>query len=137
MSAIIPPMTFKHSAHSAHEAACVFLFTACLFLTAFACAVNAADDLKAGFAQVDITPPIGGIITGPMGPRSTATDDPLKARAMVVASAPAPQIAPIASPSAAPTASASAAPSAAPAPRPPPNRPAPSKAPGGAPDFGF
>ena len=43
-------------------------------------------ELKAGFAQVDITPPIGDIITGPMGPTSTGTDDPLKARAMVVQS---------------------------------------------------
>jgi neutral ceramidase len=45
-----------------------------------------ASELKAGFAQVDITPPIGAIITGPMGPTSTGTDDPLKARAMVVQS---------------------------------------------------
>lgn len=45
-----------------------------------------ASELKAGFSQVDITPPIGAIITGPMGPASTATDDPLKARAMVVQS---------------------------------------------------
>jgi hypothetical protein len=43
-------------------------------------------ELKAGFAQVDITPPIGDILTGPMGPASTGTDDPLKARAMVVQS---------------------------------------------------
>jgi len=43
-------------------------------------------ELKAGFAQVDITPPIGAIITGPMGPTSTGTDDPLKAQAMVVQS---------------------------------------------------
>lgn len=47
---------------------------------------KAASDLKAGFAQVEITPPIGAIITGPMGPKSTGVDDPLKARAMVVAS---------------------------------------------------
>lgn len=44
----------------------------------------AADDLSAGFAKVDITPPVGAIITGPMGPKSTGTDDPLQARAMVV-----------------------------------------------------
>lgn len=43
-------------------------------------------ELKAGFAQVEITPPVGGIITGPAGPISTGTDDPLKARAMVVQS---------------------------------------------------
>jgi hypothetical protein len=42
--------------------------------------------LKVGFAQVDITPPVGAIITGPMGPVSTGTDDPLRARAMVVQS---------------------------------------------------
>lgn len=41
-------------------------------------------ELKAGFSHVDITPPVGAIITGPMGPTSTGTDDPLKARAMVV-----------------------------------------------------
>jgi serine/threonine-protein kinase len=60
--------------------------------------------------------------------------------AMVVASAPAPQVAPVVSAIASPTVSASAAPSAASGtavPRPLPNRPAPSKAPGGAPDFGF
>jgi len=74
-------MNFKPTSHSARRVGCVFLLTACLFLTS-----AAAADLKAGFAQVDITPPIGAIITGPMGPLSTATDDPLKARAMVVAS---------------------------------------------------
>lgn len=42
--------------------------------------------MKVGFAQVDITPPVGAIITGPMGPVSTGTDDPLRARAMVVQS---------------------------------------------------
>lgn len=45
---------------------------------------GAPGDLKAGFAQVEITPPVGAIMTGPMGPISTGTDDPLKARAMVV-----------------------------------------------------
>ena len=44
----------------------------------FAGAQYAAADLKAGFAQVDITPPTGTIITG--------TDDLLKEWAMVVAS---------------------------------------------------
>jgi neutral ceramidase len=77
-------MTFKPASHSAHRAACLFLLAICLCLSA--AAENATADLKAGFAQVDITPPIGAIITGPMGPLSTATDDPLKARAMVVAS---------------------------------------------------
>lgn len=47
---------------------------------------GAPRELKAGFSQVDITPPAGAIITGPMGPISTGTDDPLKARAMVVQS---------------------------------------------------
>lgn len=61
-----------------------------LALTAWAGASAAENDspgaLKAGFAQVDITPPTGAIITGPMGPKSTGTDDPLRARAMVVQS---------------------------------------------------
>lgn len=46
----------------------------------------AANDLRVGFAQVEITPPVGATITGPMGPKSTGTDDPLRARAMVVQS---------------------------------------------------
>jgi len=46
----------------------------------------ALGELKAGFSQADITPPPGGIITGPAGPVSTGTDDPLQARAMVVQS---------------------------------------------------
>lgn len=45
---------------------------------------EAPNDLKVGFAQVEITPPVGAIITGPAGPSSTGTDDPLRARAMVV-----------------------------------------------------
>ncbi len=36
----------------------------------------ASNGLQAGFAQIDITPPIGAIITGPAGPKSTGTDDP-------------------------------------------------------------
>ena len=47
---------------------------------------DAHGQLKAGFGQVDITPPAGAIITGPAGPASTGTDDPLRARAMVVQS---------------------------------------------------
>jgi hypothetical protein len=46
----------------------------------------ARGELKIGFSQVDITPPAGAIITGPSGPASTGTDDPLRARAMVVQS---------------------------------------------------
>jgi len=42
--------------------------------------------LRVGFSQVEITPPVGGIITGPGAPASTGTDDPLRARAMVVQS---------------------------------------------------
>lgn len=42
-----------------------------------------AGDLLVGFSQVDITPPVGAIITGPGGHASTGTDDPLMARAMV------------------------------------------------------
>ncbi|NBR42029.1 MAG: hypothetical protein EBU04_03935 [Verrucomicrobia bacterium] len=73
----------------------ISLKTVCALIAALAFiapSVFAKDDagtcaeLKAGFAQVDITPPIGAIITGPMGPTSTGTDDPLKARAMVVQS---------------------------------------------------
>lgn len=61
--------------------------TALLCLTCFAAdSKQAPSDLKVGFAQVDITPPAGSIITGPMGPISTGTDDPLRARAMVVQS---------------------------------------------------
>lgn len=67
---------------SSASAACLLLLFAWLCLGVAA----SGADLRAGFAQVDITPPIGAIITGPMGPLSTATDDPLKARAMVVAS---------------------------------------------------
>ena len=44
------------------------------------------DELKVGFSQVDITPPVGAIITGPAGPKSLGTDDPLRARTLVVAS---------------------------------------------------
>lgn len=53
---------------------------------ALAAEKQAPSDLKAGFAKVDVTPPVGAIITGPMGPKSTGTDDPLWARAMVVQS---------------------------------------------------
>lgn len=44
------------------------------------------NELKVGFGQVDITPPVGAIITGPAGPVSTGTDDPLRAHAMVAQS---------------------------------------------------
>ncbi|MCX6911189.1 MAG: neutral/alkaline non-lysosomal ceramidase N-terminal domain-containing protein [Verrucomicrobia bacterium] len=47
---------------------------------------GARGELKVGFSQVDITPPVGAIITGPAGPVSTGTDDPLRAQAMVVQS---------------------------------------------------
>lgn len=47
---------------------------------------GARGELKVGFSQVDITPPVGAIITGPGGPVSTGIDDPLRARAMVVQS---------------------------------------------------
>lgn len=75
-------MNLKITLHPSLAAVRLLLLSACFSL------VTAADaaGLQAGFAQVDITPPIGAIITGPMGPRSTAIDDPLKARAMVVAS---------------------------------------------------
>lgn len=40
--------------------------------------------LKVGFSQVDITPPVGALMTGPDIPRSIGTDDPLSAKALVV-----------------------------------------------------
>ena len=65
---------------------CVAL-TALMSLTSLAAdGKGAPDDLKAGFAVTNITPPAGAIITGPAGPISTGTDDPLQARAMVVQS---------------------------------------------------
>ena len=68
------------------------IFTLNSVLVLFATAAFAAGgegargELKVGFSQVEITPPVGAIITGPMGPISTGTDDPLRARAMVVQS---------------------------------------------------
>lgn len=47
---------------------------------------GARGELRVGFSQVDITPPVGGIITGPAHPRSVGTDDPLLAKALVVQS---------------------------------------------------
>jgi hypothetical protein len=43
-------------------------------------------ELRVGFSQVDITPVIGGVITGPGAPVSTGIDDPLRAKAIVVES---------------------------------------------------
>ena len=43
-------------------------------------------ELRVGFSQVDITPPVGAIITGPRLPQSVGTEDPLFARALVVQS---------------------------------------------------
>ena len=43
-------------------------------------------ELRVGFSQVDITPPVGGIITGPGAPVSVGTEDSLRAKAMVVES---------------------------------------------------
>lgn len=63
-------------------------FALVLILSAAAAAEDtpAQAALKVGFGQVDITPPTGLIITGPRLPRSVGTDDPLRARAMVVQS---------------------------------------------------
>ncbi|WP_395742203.1 hypothetical protein [Prosthecobacter sp.] len=72
--------------HFSRASARPLLLCMWLVVSGAAAAEKAPAALRAGFAQVDITPPIGAIITGPMGPLSTATDDPLKARAMVVAS---------------------------------------------------
>jgi hypothetical protein len=50
---------------------------------------NAEDtqkELKVGFSQVDITPPVGAIITGPRLPVSKGMDDPLFAKSLVVQS---------------------------------------------------
>jgi hypothetical protein len=47
---------------------------------------GARGELRVGFSQVDITPLVGGVITGPGKPVSTGTDDPLRAHAMVVES---------------------------------------------------
>jgi neutral ceramidase len=44
------------------------------------------EEFKVGFSQVDITPPIGAVITGPAHPRSVGTDDPLRAKALVAQS---------------------------------------------------
>ncbi len=49
-------------------------------------AASSESSLEVGFGQVDITPPVGGIITGPASPVSTGTDDPLKAQAVIIAS---------------------------------------------------
>ena len=61
----------------------LILFAAAAFAAG---AKGAPGELRVGFGQVDITPPVGAIITGPGGPASTGTDDPLRARAMVVQS---------------------------------------------------
>lgn len=45
-------------------------------------------ELKVGFAQVDITPPVGAIMTGPAFPLAIATEDPLYAKAMLAESGP-------------------------------------------------
>ena len=58
----------------------IFVNSICLLIAALAFIKTSV------FAQVEITPPVGAIITGPMGPASTGTDDPLKARAMVLQS---------------------------------------------------
>ncbi len=61
-------------------------------LVLFAAAALAGDgegmrrELRVGFSQVDITPPVGAIITGPALPRSVGTDDPLFAKTLVVQS---------------------------------------------------
>lgn len=65
------------------------LSTALILFVAAAFAAGgegAQPELRVGVSQVDITPPVGGIITGPGAPISTGIDDPLRARAMVVQS---------------------------------------------------
>ncbi|MCX7007124.1 MAG: hypothetical protein NTY53_07725 [Kiritimatiellaeota bacterium] len=60
----------------------------CAALMLFTAAASAAESaaLQVGFGRVDITPPVGGVITGPGAPVSTGVDDPLRASALVVAS---------------------------------------------------
>ena len=60
----------------------------CAALVWLAATASAADSeaFQVGFGQVDITPPVGGVITGPGAPVSTGVDDPLHASALVVAS---------------------------------------------------
>jgi hypothetical protein len=41
-------------------------------------------ELRVGFSQLEITPPVGAVITGPRHPVSVGTDDPLFAKALVV-----------------------------------------------------
>jgi hypothetical protein len=80
-------MKFTPESISWHERVRNFLFAVWMCLISLAAgSERAMGELKAGFAQVDITPPVGAIITGPGGPVSTGTDDPLRARAMVVES---------------------------------------------------
>jgi len=47
---------------------------------------GAPGELKVGFNQLDITPPVGGIMTGPRLPVSVGMDDPLFVKALVVQS---------------------------------------------------
>ncbi len=47
---------------------------------------GAPGELKVGFSHVDITPPAGGIMTGPRLPITVGTDDPLSAKTLVVQS---------------------------------------------------
>lgn len=49
-------------------------------------AESSPGELRVSFSQVDITPPVGAIITGPRLPVSVGTDDPLFAKALVVQS---------------------------------------------------
>jgi len=57
---------------------------ALVWFSTAAAGADAPGELKVGFGRVDITPPVGGIITGPGAPVSTGTDDPLQAKALVV-----------------------------------------------------
>ena len=80
-------MTFKPASHSAHRVACLFLLTACLFLTSTVAAENAAVELKAGFAQVDITPNEEITLAGSPSPKKTSeVKTRLYVRALVLAS---------------------------------------------------
>src|SRR6056297_2089735 len=49
-------------------------------------AAESAYPLEVGFSQVDITPPVGTVMTGPRLPVSVGMEDPLLAKALVIAS---------------------------------------------------
>lgn len=57
---------------------------AAMLLSTATVAADSTSELKVGFSQVDITPPVGAIMTGPALPISIHMEDPLRAKAFVV-----------------------------------------------------